>query len=171
MDADKPADDEPAAEDSQTADADSADETKPADDDSAMDADKPADDEPAAEDSQTADADSSDETKPADDDSAMDADKPADDEPAAEDKDEAVAADAGTEDTGAESQPDAAAWEPLQVTEIAIEPGHETTVEFVAVRPGSYGLSSADWIPTILGMFTLAIIEAPAAEAETAAAD
>ncbi len=91
-----------------------------------------------------------------------------DDRDLAADDDKDVAAD---DDKETKSTPAGEAWTHLQIAEITIEAGHETTLEFVAIRPGRYPLSSAHVLPTVFGMFTLATIEAPTGETKTAKAE
>jgi hypothetical protein len=106
---------------------------------------------------------------------------PDDEIPAADDEpvqDNQSAAADGDDQTAAmvdeaDADPVPAAWRPLKITEISVEPGHETTIEFIAIRPGVYSLSSARWLSAIFGMFARATIEPPSddeAETETAAA-
>jgi len=74
-----------------------------------------------------------------------------------------------TEGTSPEGTSKVLDWKLMRVAEVSVEPGHETTIEFIAVRPGHYSLSSGDWLATIRGMFTVASIVAPEPETKTAA--
>jgi len=128
--------------------------------DAEKDIDDAADDEPAA-------TPESDETPPTSDD---DSDIAANESESKDDTDDENKDIASDEDEGTETTPAGEVWTPIQISEIAIEPGHETTLEFVAIRPGRYALSSAHVLPTIFGMFTLATIDAPSGETKTAEA-
>ena len=50
-------------------------------------------------------------------------------------------------------------WEPVTLDRIAIPVGHEVSIEFVAVRPGTYRILSADIKYAMTGMFGAATIE------------
>jgi hypothetical protein len=50
-------------------------------------------------------------------------------------------------------------WQPLQLDRIAIPVGHEISIEFVAVRPGTYRIRSASIDYAMAGMFGAATIE------------
>ena len=97
-----------------------------------------------------------------------------DDKDVASDDDKDVASDDDKDVASADDKDvasDGKAWTPLQISEITIESGHETTLEFVAIRPGRYPLGSAHVLPTVFGMFTLATIKAPNGETKTAKAE
>ena len=85
------------------------------------------------------------------------------------DEDDKDVAKKDDDDDAPEGTSQALDWKLMHVTEVSVEPGHETTIEFVAVRPGHYSLSSGDWLATIRGMFTIASIVAPEVETKTAA--
>lgn len=128
---------------------------------------------------QTAETPEEDKPAPADEpksEMAVDEDKPA---PASESESAAQADDAdentevaekdGDNDDAPESASSAPDWELVRVANVSIEPGHVTTIEFIAVRPGHYRLTSGDWLATVRGMSTIASIVAPEAETKTAA--
>ncbi|MBT3791011.1 MAG: hypothetical protein HN725_20910 [Alphaproteobacteria bacterium] len=50
-------------------------------------------------------------------------------------------------------------WEPVTLNRIAIPVGHEVSIEFVAVRPGTYRILSADIKYAMTGMYGAATIE------------
>jgi hypothetical protein len=50
-------------------------------------------------------------------------------------------------------------WQPLDINRFAIPVGHEVSIEFVAVRPGTYRIYSADLKYAMTGMFGEAKIE------------
>ena len=50
-------------------------------------------------------------------------------------------------------------WQPLDISRIAIPVGREVSIEFVAVRPGTYRIHSADLKYAMTGMFGEAKIE------------
>lgn len=164
---------EVAVDDEPLPEADAAPEQEAAADDKPLSEDEPAKDEKVevAEDdaaAPTADA----VTPPAEDEKVEVADDDAVTPPTDDSEDMAKDdSDVDSDAAGDQTAESAEAWTPLQISEISVDPGHETTVEFVAIRPGRYGLSSADTLATIFGMFTLATIEPPVTETTTAAVE
>ena len=138
---------------------------EPEEDDQASDGD---------EESETAPIESAEDVAPDDDVSREPtevAEIPTDDEPTTEPLAETSDDPKEADETSAEmvEMVDVIDWAILPVTEIAVEPGHETIIEFVAVRAGRYDLYNGNVLSTIRGMFTTASIIDPQAETKTAA--